>query len=101
MLSAAVIVLISIIGGVIAIYSTANGPWGYTDPVEYIATARSLLRGGGLGYYEADAEFTPITIHPPFYPIVLGAIGLLSVDLVVAARWLNILSFVASIFIAG
>jgi hypothetical protein len=31
----------------------------------------------------------------------LGAIGLLNVDLVVAARWLNILAFVASIFIAG
>ena len=97
----AAIILLSILGGVIAVYTTANGPWGYTDPVVYISTARSLDRGLGLGYYEADATFRPITIQPPFYSIVLGAIGLFGVDLVVAARWLNILAFVASIFIAG
>ncbi|MFH1524081.1 MAG: hypothetical protein ABIF04_03875 [Chloroflexota bacterium] len=97
----AAIILLSILGGVIAVYTTANGPWGYTDPVVYISTARSLDRGLGLGYYEADATFRPITIQPPFYSIVLGAIGLFGVNLVVAARWLNILAFVASIFIAG
>jgi hypothetical protein len=97
----AAIILLSILGGAIAVYTTANGPWGYTDPVVYISTARSLDQGLGLGYYEADAKFRPITIQPPFYSIVLGAIGLFGVDLVAAARWLNILAFVASIFIAG
>ena len=67
----------------------------------YISTARSLDRGQGLVYYEADAAFRPITIEPPFYSIALGAIGLLRVNLVAAARWLNIFAFVASIFIAG
>lgn len=95
------IVLISIIGGVLAIYSTANGPWGYTDPVAYISTARSLAMGQGLGYYEADADFTPFTIQPPFYSIVLSVLGLFKINLVVGARWLNIFAFVASIFIAG
>ncbi len=95
------IVLISIIGGVLTSYSTANGPWGYTDPVAYISTARSLVNGQGLGYYEADAQFKAYTIQPPFYSIVLSAIGLSKINLVVAARWLNILAFVASIFIAG
>jgi 4-amino-4-deoxy-L-arabinose transferase-like glycosyltransferase len=95
------IVLISIIGGVLVIYSTANGPWGYTDPVAYISTARSLANGQGLGYYEADAAFKVYTIQPPFYSIVLSAFGLFRINLVVAARWLNIFAFVASIFIAG
>jgi len=97
----AVIILLCIAGAAIAIYTSANGPWGYTDPVVYISTARSLDRGQGLVYYEADAAFRPITIEPPFYPITLGAIGLLRVNLVAAARWLNILAFLASIFIAG
>ena len=97
----AAILLISIAGAAIAIYTTANGPWGYTDPVVYISTARSLDRGQGLVYYEADAAFRPITIEPPFYSIALGAIGLFGVNLVVATRWLNIAAFVASIFIAG
>ena len=97
----AAIFLMSIVGGVIAVYTTANGPWGYTDPVVYISTARSLDRGQGLVYYEADASFRSITIEPPFYPIVLSAIGLFQVNLVVAARWLNVFAFIASIFIAG
>jgi 4-amino-4-deoxy-L-arabinose transferase-like glycosyltransferase len=95
------IILLSITGGVIAIYSTANGPWGYTDPVEYISTASSILKGHGLGYYEGDAQFNVITLHPPFYSVVLSVIGLTGSNLVAAARWVNIFAFVASIFIAG
>jgi hypothetical protein len=96
-----VIVLISVIGGVLTTYGTANGPWGYTDPVAYISTARSLATGQGLGYYEADAGFTTYTIQPPFYSIVLSVLGLFKINLVVGARWLNIFAFVLSIFIAG
>ena len=47
----AAILLLSVAGAAIAIYTTANGPWGYTDPVVYISTARSLDRGQGLVYY--------------------------------------------------
>ena len=97
----AVIILLSIIGGVIAIYTTANGPWGYTDPVEYISVARSLDHGQGLAYYEGNAKLTPETIHPPFYSLVLSVIGLFGVDLVAASRWLNVFAFITSIFIAG
>ena len=95
------IILFSIIGGVIAFYTTANGPWGYSDPVEYISTATSILHGQGVGYYEGGAQFSFTTLHPPFYSIVLGFIGLTGINLVVAARWLNIFAFIASIFIAG
>jgi hypothetical protein len=97
----AAIVLLSVAGGAIAVYTTANGPWGYSDPVVYISTARSLDRGQGLVYYEADAAFRSITIEPPFYSLALSAIGIFGVNLVVAARWLNIFAFMASIFIAG
>jgi len=96
-----VIVLISILGGVIATYTTAHGPWGYTDPVAYISTARSLANGQGLGYFEAGADFKPFTIQPPFYSMVLSVLGLFKINLVAGARWLNIFAFVASIFIAG
>src|SRR5512140_60053 len=95
------IVLLSLIGGAVAVYSTANGPWGYSDPVEYIAVAQSLDQGRGLAYYEGDGQLTPETIHPPLYSSILAAIGLLGINLVVASRWLNILAFIASIFIAG
>ena len=43
--------LLSILGGAAAVYSTAKGPWGYSDSVAYIVSARNLLKGIGLGYY--------------------------------------------------
>jgi hypothetical protein len=95
------IILISIVGGAIVTYTTAKGPWGYTDPVEYISTARSLDNGLGFGYYGPSAVFVPITYHPPFYSIVLSALGLFGINLIVGARWFNIIAFVMSIFISG
>jgi len=96
-----IIILLSITGAGIAIYSSANGPWGYTDPVVYISTAHSILHGQGVGYYEGNAQFIPLTWFPPFYSVVLSVTGLTGINLVAVARWLNILSFAASIFIAG
>jgi hypothetical protein len=96
-----VIILISIIGGAVTIYSTVNGPRGYSDPVAYISTARSLDQGLGFGYFEGGSDFKLLSFHAPLYPIAIAAIGLFGVNLVAAARWLNILSFVFSIFISG
>ncbi len=96
-----IIILLSLAGGAITIYSTAAGPWGYSDPVEYISTASSILHGKGLGYYEGDAVFQTIALHPPFYSLVLSLVGLGGADLVAAARWLNLSAFAASIFTAG
>ncbi len=96
-----IIILLSIVGGVIAIYASANGPWGYTDPVQYISVARSLDRGQGLTYYEGNGKLTPDFIHPPLYSLVLSLFGLFGANLVAASRWLNVCAFSASIFIAG
>ena len=95
------IILISCVGGVIVTYTTSNGPWGYTDPVAYISTARSLANGQGFGYYGGHAVFDPTTYHPPFYPIMLSVPALFKINLIAGARWLNIIAFMASIFIAG
>jgi uncharacterized membrane protein YoaT (DUF817 family) len=97
----AVIILLSFLGAIIDIYATANGPWGYNDPVEYIATAHSLDAGQGLGYVQGHGRFSPIRIHPPFYSLLLAAIGLFKGNLIVASRWLNISAFAACIFMAG
>jgi hypothetical protein len=95
------IFLIGLIGSAIAIYTTANGPWGYTDPVEYISVAHSLNEGRGLAYFEGDAQLTPETIHPPLYSLVLSLVGIFGANLVVASRWVNIAAFFISIFLAG
>ena len=97
----AVIILLSILGGCHRHLCHGKWPLGYNDPVEYIATARSLDAGQGLGYVQGHGRFSPIRIHPPFYSLLMAAIGLFKGNLIVASRWLNISAFVASIFLAG
>lgn len=93
--------VLAVIGGVMAIYSSANGPWGYEDSATYIITARNLMRGLGLGYYYPDGSFHVWTIKPPLYSVVLSLIGRFGADLVDASRWLNILFFAVTIFLGG
>jgi hypothetical protein len=100
-ISLIIIGLLSILGGAAVTYSTANGPWGYSDPVAYIVAARNLLKGIGLGYYYPSGRFYVLTHYPPFYPLVLAGIGIFRVDLVDAARWLSIILFAATLFSAG
>jgi 4-amino-4-deoxy-L-arabinose transferase-like glycosyltransferase len=95
------IVILSLVGSLAIYYSTRWGPWAYSDSTEYIVSARNLLAGHGLGIPSASGSFMPLTLHPPLYPLVLSAMGLVGFDLIEAARWLNIFLFGAMIFLSG
>jgi|GEM_PF-1143173 len=95
------VILLGLIAGGVAIYTSANGPWGSRDPTEYLAAARSLMHGLGYGFYLPNGQFHIYTIKPPLFSLVLAGIGLLKVDLIDAVRWLNILLFVATVFLVG
>jgi hypothetical protein len=96
-----IIILLSVAGSLAIYYSTYWGPWAYSDSTGYIVSARNLLAGRGLGYSAPSGDFIPYTLHPPFYPLALSAMGLIGFDLLAAARWLNIILFGATIFLAG
>jgi len=93
--------LLCVVAGVVAIYTSANGPWGYRDSAEYLSVARSLMHGLGYGFFLPNGQFHVYTIKPPLFSLVLSGIGLLHVDLVEAARWLNITLFVGTVFLGG
>lgn len=93
--------LISVLGSSAIYMSTHWGPWAFSDSTEYIVAARSLLAGHGLVIPAASGSDMPYTLHPPFYPLLLSALGLIGFDLLEAARWLNILLFGATIFLSG
>lgn len=95
------VILLAILGGCIVIYSTANGPSGASDSVAYLVSARNLLKGLGIGYYAPDGNFYRDPLHPPAYVIALSAAGFMRLDIVDAARVLDVLLFAATIFIAG
>jgi hypothetical protein len=93
--------ILSLVGIAVASYSSANGSWGSQDSVEYIVTARNLIQGDGFGYPLTSSTFYLNTFKAPLYSVVLSGIGLFRVDLVDAARFLNILLFAFTTIMVG
>jgi hypothetical protein len=54
-----VIALLSLIGSVAIAFSTRWVPWAYSDSTAYIASARTLLEGDGLGFYFGAERLRP------------------------------------------
>jgi hypothetical protein len=100
-ISFGIIFLVCLVTFGAGIYATTNGPWGFSDATSYIVSARNLLRGAGLGFYQPGGEFIVQTFYPPFYSLMLSAIGLSGVDLIEAARWFNLILLAASLLVAG
>ena len=96
-----VILLEAVIGASAVIYATHWGPWAHSDSAAYILSARNLLGGLGLGQLRASGRFVIGGGHPPLYPLVLGLAGLGGMDLISAARWLDVVLFSATIIITG
>jgi 4-amino-4-deoxy-L-arabinose transferase-like glycosyltransferase len=91
----------ALIGALMIFYSTVWGPWVYSDSTEYIVSARNLIQGHGLGLFGGSGAFHPLSLHPPFYSLVLSFFGLFGADLVTAARWINIILFGLTILLLG
>jgi 4-amino-4-deoxy-L-arabinose transferase-like glycosyltransferase len=100
-LTLVLITLIALLGSLMIFYSTVWGPWVYSDSTEYIVSARNLIEGHGLGLYGGSGAFHPLSLHPPFYSLVLSFFGLFGANLVTAARWINIVLFGLSILLLG
>lgn len=93
--------LASLLGMGLIFYATTLGPGIGGDATIYLTTARGLLQGRGLGWFEADGSYRLLPYTPPFYPLVLSGMGLVMKDMVAGARWLNILLFGLTIFMLG
>lgn len=96
-----IVILISIIGSAMIYYSTYWGPWVFSDSTGYIYCARNLLAGHGLGLFRPSGVFRPLDLQPPFYSLVLGFFGLFGADLVITARWIDIVLFGLTILLVG
>jgi hypothetical protein len=81
-------------------FSTPHGVGLGFDSITYIAVARSLLSGGGLGRYNC-AGFKPLTLWPPLYPIVLASIGRLGMDPTLASRLAGAIGYALTILFGG
>jgi hypothetical protein len=93
------LLLLSVFGMVLTYLVTSRyGPGLSTDGSRYLSTAQSLVEGRGF-YDYLDA---PLTQFPPLYSLLIAGIGILTrLDVFLAGRYLNILTFGLVIWLAG
>jgi 4-amino-4-deoxy-L-arabinose transferase-like glycosyltransferase len=91
--------LMVLVGGIAIFYSTERGPWTMVDTVDYFDVARNLAHGHGLVVTRPSGFETPMTVHPPFYSIVLAWGLLLNIKLLEFVRMLNIILFIVLILV--
>lgn len=100
-LAQAGLLVLALLGVVILRISAAHGPGVGGDATIYITSAQNLLAGKGLGLALPGGGFRLLPYFPPLFPLVLSAAGLLGLDLVQAALWLNLLLFGGLIWLTG
>lgn len=93
--------VLCLLGAALAAYGTANGPWGRSDSAAYLAAARSLAAGRGLGFPDSQGNFQFLIHYPPLYSILLAFFYFLGGDLLATPRWLDVFFYAGTIFGCG
>lgn len=78
--------------------------WGIglsADSAVYIAGARGILQGRGYAFPYGGGVWEAITLWPPFYSMVLAGFGLLGIEPLEGARWLNSILLGGSTILIG
>ncbi len=92
------LVILSLIGIVLALISTSRYGVGLsTDSASYISAARSLLAGNGYLYFDGRL----FVAFPPLFPTVLAILGLIGIEPLDGARFVNAFVFGLIIFTSG
>ena len=91
----------SVLGAIGVAYATVHGPWAYSDSTAYVVSATNFAQGKGLGLIQASGDFSPLVHYPPLYPLVLSVAAFFRLDVLSAARWLNVLLFGSLVWTVG
>lgn len=95
------LLILALCGVAVLQVATARGVGVSPDSVAYIAAARGLLQGLGLGSPVSDGHWSPLIHYAPLFPTLLAALGVLGIDPLDGARWLNSFLFAGNVFVAG
>jgi hypothetical protein len=97
----ALAIFFALLGMALAVYATTSGPGVGGDATIYLTTAKNFASGNGLGWVEADGSYRLLPYAPPFYPLSLAFLSLLTDNLTAASRWFNIVLFGATSLLVG
>ena len=95
------LVVLSLLGIIILLFSTTSGIGINYDSTVYIRAAHNVINGRGLGVLSGSGEMISLTHYPPLFPTMLAIIGSFGLDPVNISRWLNALFFGATILLVG
>jgi len=93
--------LVALLSAGLILLSTVRGPGIGGDATVYLASARNLIHGPGLGMPDPDGTFRYLSYYPPLFPLSLSVVGLAGIYLVSGARWLNALLFGLMVWLTG
>ena len=93
--------LISAAGAVLLLVVTRWGIGLSPDSAVYISGARGLMLGQGYSVPVGGGDWEQITLWPPFYSVMLAGVGVLGLDPLEGARWLNSILFGLTAFLVG
>ena len=99
--SMVLLVLAALLSAGLILVSTVRGPGVGGDATVYLASARNLIHGPGLGMPDPDGTFRYLSYYPPLFPLSLSVFGLAGIDLASGARWLNALLFGLMVWLTG
>lgn len=95
------LVLISLAGVLVILYSTRWGVGMGHDQLGYIQGAQNLVHGQGYSHFTPLGELKPTLQWPPLYSLTLTLPGFIGIGVFEGARWLNALLFGLNILMVG
>jgi hypothetical protein len=94
-----IVLALSISGIGLLLLATPHGNGVSADSMQYISAAEYLSQGDGLRAHWWDEGAQPLTHFPPGFPLALALLGRLGLSALDAARTLNIVALVATVFL--
>lgn len=91
----------ALLAAAIMVYDMKQGPWAFSDSAAYVSAARNLVLGHGLSVSNPSGSFSPLTLHQPFYPLVLSFFLLFGIHPFTTTTVINIFSYSLSTLIVG
>ena len=93
--------LLALIGMALVYQITPMGMGLVNDSVAYLRGARNILDGEGYTRFVGDGNTAPITHFPPMFSFVIVSVGFFGLDVLRAARLINIVCFGLNVFLIG
>ena len=95
------ILVMCVLGVLVFLYVTSQGIGTSPDSVAYIGAATNLISGKGLSIPYGNQSESSLTWFPPLYPMVLAWVGLSGLDILQAARAVQLILYSGLIFFVG